>query len=206
MDSKVSETTESTRDLDALAHRLVMEKNGGDSKWGHYKTMDEAQNALFQVYQSCLDGFFSGIAKAMTGQDYSYVGFHLWAKNSRIWDYREPYIEEILGLFDIMVPDLMLVDSPTGPRVIYKLERRMQKEPVHALNVFLRYSYEFLNEWPVQDEPPNAKEMWQGHLNAVRWDSSTGEKIGYIYHSNFCPPTGLTKSIGFNSKAYIDGV
>lgn len=172
------------------------------SAWGHWPTLKEAMNNRYTARQSCLDGYFYNIDSAMAYKDESYAMFEL---SKGCWDYRRPYVQEIVGMFEPFFGEVMIHDHSTrGPRVVYRLQRGMAKEPIHAFNVFLRYSWGFLNQWPVQEEPPDAKTVWKAHLDYNQWDSS--EPLNYITHSNFSAPSAVSRAIGFNSEIYVNSM
>ena len=174
------------------------------SMWGHWKTQKSAENLPYQIRQGCLDGYFSNIP--MSTSDESWTMFRLTAG---CWDYRKPYVQEIVDMFTPFFGDdgVYIHEVPEddgGPRVVYRLRRGMQKEVVHAFNVFLRYSWGNLHQWPVQSTPPDAKTVWQAHLDSSGWDKKSLEDVGYITHSNFCSPSSMSRFVGFESQNYVD--
>lgn len=173
------------------------------SMWGHWKTQRSAESRVHQIRQGCLDGYFGNISSAMTSGDESWAMFHL---TPGCWKYREPYVQEIVDMFTPFFGDdgVYIHDAPQyGPRVVYRLRRGMAKETVHAFNVFLRYSWGHLHQWPIQKVGPDVRTVWQTHLDTLRWDTKSIDRHGYISHSNFCAPSSLSKFIGFTSQDYV---
>lgn len=182
---------------------LISARVASVSMWGHFKTQQEAEESRYMMRTSCLDGWFGDVADIMRdGRDDAWAMFHL---TRGCWEYRRPYVEEIVDTFaPLFGDDVYVYDNQTlGPRVVYRLERGMHKEAVHAFNVFLRYSWGRLHEWPIQESGPDAQTMWQAHLDRIKWDIKPLDSIGYITHSNFCPPTNISRSIGFTSQDYV---
>lgn len=171
------------------------------SMWGHWSSQHQAEDNKYQNRGGCLDAYFSGIAGAIADKDESWTMFHM---TQGCWDYRRPYVEEIIEMFaPLFGGEVYIHDNPSyGPRVVYRLQRGMAKEPVHAFNVFLRYSWLKLHQWPIQECGPDAKSVWQSHLDYTNWDANG--KPMYVSASNFCGPSNFSKAAGFSSADYVD--
>ena len=173
------------------------------SMWGHWKTRMAAESRGYQNRQGCLDGYFGNISERMNPGDESWSMFQL---TPGCWKYRKPYVQEIIDMFMPLFGNdgVYIHDSPQyGPRVVYRLQRGMAKEAVHAFNVFLRYSWGNLHQWPVQKSGPDVKTVWQAHLDSLKWDAKSRDGLGYITHSNFCAPSSTSKFVGFTSQDYV---
>ena len=129
--------------------------------WGHFGTLEEAQTEANQYRGSCLDGFCgSYMLDAMDNGDRG-VSWATIYVGGGLWDYRKPYVQELCDLFEPIF-GYAAIHRPSkrhAPRVIFRIEEGNYREPVHAFNVALRYSYAHIRRWPLLDAPPDAKTL-----------------------------------------------
>ena len=166
------------------------------SYWGHYNKYDYAVSDQRTDSDSCLGRFFN----SQIGGRIRDTGGHCWSMiEVSNCEYMRPYIDEIVQLFKPMV-DAEIIDYK---RVVYKITKGDAKEPIHALNVFLRHTWEKVLEWPIQETPPTAKEVWLAHLDKNEWGRAGSGYDTYISHSNFNAATHTSQALGITREQFV---
>lgn len=175
------------------------------SRWGIYTDRLAAIETEWYASVYCMGGFFGDDLRYIYDKtDTAWAKIHLYKMSDELWEYRRPYVEEVVDMFQGYLPDAELVYTQWGPEVIYSIEHGDYKEPIHAFNVSLRHTWEHLAIWPVQPTSPTVKDVWMAWLEHYKWDSRELGYVVYLSHSNFCVPTGPSRYIGLTAETYVN--